>query len=103
MRELTVHRQNNAEDKQVLRRCKSDDARCDLTSAEKSSARTTGIVEAVLDAEDGRQWLVGNAVFERAGHRFDGLREPSPTSVAVPSDFGAEGRAPMLADCPMRR
>src|SRR5690348_9252568 len=87
----------------MLRWRQTRNSRPRLAIIEKSAIGSARIVPAVLKPYDGIRLPIGNSVFERAGHGLDGLGEPGPAAVTVPSDLGPYGRAPVLVECPMHR
>src|SRR5207245_11668671 len=98
-----VERQDHSEDQEMLPWRETRNSRAHVAVIKKSATWSARIVPAVLKPYNGIGLPIGNSVFERASHSFDGLREHGPAAIAVPSDLSPYGRATLLVEYPMHR
>src|SRR5205807_1141506 len=75
-----VKGQDYSYNQQMLRWRQTRNSRLHLAIIKKSATRSARIVPAVLKPYDGIRLPIWNAVFERAGHSFDSLRESGPAA-----------------------
>src|SRR5436190_1974175 len=99
---VRIEGHDDSQDQEILCWRQSNYSWRRFTPAEEAASAAAGIIDPVLQSYDCGGLTIGHAIFEGCRVGFDSLRETSQTAIAVPVNFWAHGRAPVLAKDPMR-
>src|SRR6266567_7475915 len=99
---VRIEGHDDSQDQEILCWRQSNYSWRRFTPTEEAASAAAGIIDPVLQSYDCGGLTIGHAIFEGRRVCFDGLPEASQAAIAVPVNFRAHGRAPVLAKDPMR-